>query len=391
MITIDEELDELRSRGLYRELREVTSSIGRRIEIAGRELINFGSNDYLGLATEPALREAAREAIARFGVGTGSSRLICGTLSPHLQLEEQLADFKQTEAALTFSTGYAAALGTLGALLRRDDVVILDKLCHASLVDGARLSGAVMRIYPHNHLGKLESHLQWARKHHPNGRIIVVTESIFSMDGDSPPLPEIVELKDRFGAMLMLDEAHAVGVIGTHGRGLAEQLGLEHRLDIQMGTLSKAFGSSGGYICGSRRLIELLINRARSFIYSTAPAPALVAAAAAALELVQSPDGAARRKQLRENVQTFAGTAGDEAVSGAGRSQIIPLVVGASEAALALSHELLAKGYFVPALRYPTVPARSARIRVTLTSTHTTEEVGALRSCIRECREAAGL
>jgi 8-amino-7-oxononanoate synthase len=383
--TIQHELDELRARGLYRQLREVSRLDGRIIEIAGRELINFGSNDYLGLATEPSVCAAAQEAIARFGVGTGSSRLICGTFSPHVQLEEALAKFKQTEAALAFSSGYAAAVGTLGALLRREDVVVLDKLCHASLVDGARSSGAILRIFPHNHLGKLESHLQWARKHYAGGRVLVVTESLFSMDGDSPPLREIVELKDRFGAMLLLDEAHAIGVLGPQGRGYAEALGLGARIDIQMGTLSKALGSSGGYIAGSRRLIDLLINRARSFIYSTSPPPAAAAAAQAALELVQAPEGAARRKRLSENIQTFS----EGAASRASGSQIIPLVIGGSEAALALSRALFAYGYFVPALRYPTVPARSARIRVTLTSRQTSEEVRGLRAAITECREVS--
>ena len=385
MSTIQQELEELRVRGLYRQLREVTRLDGRIIEIAGRELINFGSNDYLGLATEPSLCAAAQEAIARFGVGTGSSRLICGTFSPHVRLEEALAKFKQTEAALAFSSGYAAAVGTLGALLRREDVVVLDKLCHASLVDGARASGAILRIFPHNHLGKLESHLRWARKHYPGGRLLVVTESLFSMDGDSPPLREIVELKDRFGAMLLLDEAHAIGVLGPQGRGYAAAVGLGARIDIQMGTLSKALGSSGGYIAGSRRLIDLLINRARSFIYSTAPPPAAAAAAKAALELVQAPEGDSRRKQLSDNVQTFA----EGGTSGASGSQIIPVVIGASEAALALSRALLAKGYFVPALRYPTVPARTARIRVTLTSRHTSDEVRDLQRSISDCWTAS--
>src|SRR5688572_12671300 len=205
--SIDSELAELRAHALLRQLREIDSPQQPALEFAGRKLVNFSSNDYLGLASEPALREAAKLAIDQYGVGSGASRLVCGTLSPHMRLEERLAEFKRTEAALTFSSGYAAAVGTLGALLHKEDVVVLDKLCHASLIDGARLSGATVRVYPHNHLGKLESHLQWARDHHPEARVLIATESVFSMDGDWALLAEIVEVKKRYGAMLLLDEA----------------------------------------------------------------------------------------------------------------------------------------------------------------------------------------
>ena len=236
--TIAAELAELRARSLLRSLREMGSPQQPAVELAGKRLINFSSNDYLGLATEPALRDAAKAAIDQYGVGAGASRLVCGTLSPHVRLEEKLAEFKRTEAALVFSSGYAAALGTLGALCRKGDVIILDKLAHACLIDGARLSGAHVRVFPHNHMGKLESHLEWARENFPEARVVVVTESVFSMDGDWALLAEIVELKRRFGALLLLAEAHAVGVIGAHGRGLADQLGLAGAVDIHMGTLS---------------------------------------------------------------------------------------------------------------------------------------------------------
>ncbi len=255
-ITIAAELAELRSRSLLREMRELESPQQPAMEFAGKKLLNFSSNDYLGLATEPALREAAKVAIDQYGVGSGSSRLVCGTLTPHVRLEEKLAEFKRTEAALSFTSGYAAALGTIGALVRKDDVVILDKLCHASLLDGARLSGAAVRIFPHNHLGKLESHLQWARDNFPDARVLVVTESVFSMDGDWSLLAEIVEMKDRYGALLLLDEAHAVGVIGVNGRGLADHLGLSAKIDLHMGTMSKALGTIGGYVCARRTLIR---------------------------------------------------------------------------------------------------------------------------------------
>src|SRR5206468_12212880 len=242
-------------------------------------------------------------AIREFGVGAGASRLVSGTQSPHLRLENALAKWKQAEAALCFSSGYAAALGTVPALVSKDDVILLDKLCHASLIDGAKLSGGILRIFPHNHLGKLEDHLEWAHRERPGKRIVVLTESVFSMDGDRAPLRELVELKSRFGALLMLDEAHAVGVIGPNGRGLAAEENLSEDVDIQMGTLSKALGASGGYICGSHNLIEWLINRARSFIYSTAPPPGIIGAALAAVNFLTSREGEKRRILLWKRIR----------------------------------------------------------------------------------------
>ena len=382
--TIASELAELRARSLLRSLREMASPQQPAVELAGKKLINFSSNDYLGLATEPALREAAKAAIDQYGVGSGASRLVCGTLSPHVRLEEKLAEFKRTEAALVFSSGYATALGTLGALCRKDDVIILDKLAHASLIDGARLSGAHVRVYPHNHMGKLESHLAWARDNFPEARVVVVTESVFSMDGDWALLGEIVELKRHFGALLLLDEAHAVGVIGAHGRGLADQLGLAGAVDIHMGTLSKALGVSGGYVCGGRRLIELLVNRARSFIYSTAPSPAVAAAGCAAVEWMLSPAGEKRRQQLRQNLAQFAAEmpplfSGERKV----QSAIVPVIVGKAEAALEAAQLLADKGFLVPAIRFPTVARDAARLRVTLSARHTPGQISGLCAVLR--------
>src|SRR5213082_3980680 len=241
-----EQLEALRARSLERKLREISSAQGPKVQIAGRRLINFSSNDYLGLAGDSRLREAAIGAIREFGVGAGASRLVSGTQSPHLGLESELAKWKQAEAALSFSSGYAAALGTVPALVSKDDVILLDKLCHASLIDGAKLSGAILRVFPHNHLGKLENHLEWARREHAGKRILILTESVFSMDGDRAPLHELVELKKRFGALLILDEAHAVGVIGAHGGGLTAAENADADVDVQMGSLSKALGASGG-------------------------------------------------------------------------------------------------------------------------------------------------
>ncbi|HET6406692.1 MAG TPA: aminotransferase class I/II-fold pyridoxal phosphate-dependent enzyme, partial [Chthoniobacteraceae bacterium] len=284
----------------------------------------------------------------------------------------------------TFSSGYAAAVGTLGALCRRDDVVILDKLSHACLIDGAKLSGAVVRVFPHNHLGKLESHLRWARENYPDARIVVVTESVFSMDGDWAPLNEIITLKNRFNALLLLDEAHAIGVIGHHGRGLASYLDLANNVDIQLGTLSKSLGCAGGYVAGSRRLIDLLINRSRSFIYSTAPSPSLAAAAHAAIEFLDSPAGERRRQTLRRNLAQFAEEM--PAIFSNGRkvqSAIVPVILGSAKAAIGAAENLMDKGYFVPAIRYPTVPKDAARLRVTLSARHSANQISGLCGLLR--------
>src|SRR5580692_4308675 len=252
---LNRRLETLREQGLRRELRRVDSAQGPRIKIGGETFLNFSSNDYLGLANHSALKEASIKAIEKFGAGAGASRLICGSLAPFHELEESLAAFKKTEAALTFSTGYAAAIGTICALLGKDDIIVIDKLVHASIVDAARLSGAKLRVFSHNDMEDLEKTLRWSSSFSLSGntlkrelqpRVLVVTESIFSMDGDAAPLREIVALKEKYGAWLMVDEAHATGIIGTNGCGLAEELGVSDQIEIQMGTLGKALGASGG-------------------------------------------------------------------------------------------------------------------------------------------------
>ncbi|PYK19761.1 MAG: 8-amino-7-oxononanoate synthase [Verrucomicrobia bacterium] len=383
-----EELQALRARSLDRHLREITVAQGPEVEIGGRRLVNFSSNDYLGLANDPRLRKAATSAIDEFGVGAAASRLISGTQSPHLRLERALAKWKGTESALCFSSGYAAALGTIPGLVAKNDVVLLDKLCHASLIDGARLSGAILRVFPHNQLGKLESHLEWAQREHPGKRVLIITESVFSMDGDLAPLRELVELKKRFRALLMLDEAHAVGVIGPNGRGLAAAENVSEEVDVQMGTLSKAFGASGGYICGARTLIEWLINRARSFIYSTAPPPAIAAAALAAVDFLASPEGEQRRLLLwkkinlmRELLSLLASHV-SRPNENAG-SAIFPLIIGNEQAALDLAATLQSEGFLVPAIRYPTVAKGAARLRITVTAAHDDDQIRALCQAIK--------
>jgi 8-amino-7-oxononanoate synthase len=381
-----EQLQVLRARSLERKLREIGSAQGPEVQIAGRRLINFSSNDYLGLANDSRLRAAAIAAIREFGVGAGASRLVSGTQSPHLRLESALASWKGTEAALCFSSGYAAALGTIPALVARNDIILLDKLCHASLIDGAKLSGAILRVFPHNHLDKLENHLEWAQREHPGKRLLLVTESVFSMDGDRAPLRELIELKKRFGALLMLDEAHAVGVIGPNGRGLAAAENLNEDVDVQMGTLSKALGASGGYICGSRTLIDWLINRARSFIYSTAPPSGIAAAALAAVNFLISPDGEERRRLLWERIKLMhelVPNDGSNKKTTDAASAIFPWIVGDEQRAINLASALQGEGFFVPAIRYPTVAKGSARLRITVTAAHEEQQIRSLCQAIK--------
>jgi 8-amino-7-oxononanoate synthase len=384
------ELSNLKARSLHRRLRQMESGEDGTVELAGGKLVNFASNDYLGLADDPILREAAKAAIDLYGVGAGSSRLISGTRPAHTRLEEKLAHFKGAEAALSFSSGYAAAAGAIGALADKQDVLILDKLCHASLVDAARSSGAVLRVFPHSHLGKLEDHLHWAHKEHPDARVIVVTEAVFSMDGDRTPLAEIVELKAQHGALLLLDEAHSVGVIGRNGRGLAAELGLESAVDIHLGTLSKALGVSGGYISGKRSLIDLLVNRARPFIYSTAPPPALAAAAEAAIDFLMSEEGERRRLTLWQGIRLLGsqlppspGRADDEETlipptRKPGGSAIFPWIVGSEADAVNYASWLGKRGFYAPAIRFPTVAKGTARLRLAVTARHRPEQILAL-------------
>ncbi len=381
---IQHRLDALRVAGLHRELRRVASPQGRQIEIAGRELLNFSSNDYLALAKHPALVEAAAKAARDFGAGAGASRLICGSLAPFHELEEAIAAFKGTEAALTFSTGYAAALGTITALLGKDDIIIVDKLVHACIVDAAKLGGAKLRVFAHNHLADLEEKLRWASENKTAGQTLVVTESIFSMDGDAAPLREIVALKEKYGAWLMVDEAHATGLYGPNRRGLAEALGVSDRIEIQMGTLGKALGASGGYVCGSRMLVDYLVNRARSFIFSTAPVPAAAAAATAAIKLVQSAEGKTLNEQLWQRAVEFKFAIRNP--QSAIESPIIPLILGDESAAVAAATKLREQGLFVPAIRYPTVARGAARLRVTLTAAHTSDDVATLTRALGDLK-----
>ena len=418
---LDQQLEELRVQGLGRELRRVDSPQGTRIVLGGRELLNFSSNDYLGLANEPALKAAARQAIEQYGAGSGASRLICGSLAVHHALEQTLAEFKGTQAALAFSSGYATALGAIGALLDTPDVIVIDKLVHASIVDAARLCGAKLRVFRHNDLNGLEALLRWADRRAAGAppsparrpRTLIVTESVFSMDGDLAPLRELVAVKEKYGVWLMLDEAHATGIYGSRRRGLAEALDVADQVEVQMGTLGKAFGSAGGYICGPQALIDLLVNRARSFIFSTAPPPAMAAAAAAGIRLAQSPEGEFRRAQLQARIEQARSGLGktwsvergawsverneperpDLAVPVSQLSTlnsqllappILPLMVGEEARAVRMATALREQGIYLPAIRYPTVARGAARLRLTLTAAHAAADIDRLCAALKE-------
>jgi len=389
---LHQRLATLREQNLFREIHRVDTPQSPHIKIGGRTLLNFSSNDYLGLANDPILKGATVKAVEKFGAGAGASRLICGSLAPFHELEKALADLKRTEAALGFSSGYAAAIGTIGALLGKEDVVVLDKLVHACLVDAARLCGATIRVFAHNDIEDLEEILRWSSTFRSSGgtqkrepqppHTLVVTESIFSMDGDAAPLREIVALKDRYGAWLMVDEAHATGVCGHHGRGLAYELGVSDQIEIQMGTLGKALGASGGFICGSRALIDVLVNRARSLIFSTAPVPAAAAAATAAVRFIQSARGEARRKMLRARVAQLHTSVKNQPAKIPGA--IVLIRIGDEKKAVEAATALRGQGIFIPAIRYPTVARGAARLRVTVTAGHTSEDISQLTTALRK-------
>ncbi len=373
-----DELGTLQSQGLLRRLTpRTTDTLPFVSDSKGQRLINFSSNDYLGLSQHPTVIQAAITAVERYGVGATASRLVCGSFDYHHELETQIASLKETSAARIFANGYATALGTIPAVVGKNDTVILDKLAHASLIDGAKLSQARLRTFPHNKLSRLEELLRESRERAPHAKILIVTESVFSMDGDCCPLREMVELKDKYEALLLLDEAHALGVLGPRGLGLAEALGLQPRIDFQMGTLGKAAGSAGGYLAAKAPWIDLLTNRARSFIYSTAPPPAQIAAAMAALTLITSEEGQKLREQLQQNITLISPNLEREH-----HTAIIPLILGSNENALAASENLRKQGILVPAIRYPTVPRDTARLRITVSAKHQPSQLAQLRSTL---------
>ncbi|MEM9478532.1 MAG: 8-amino-7-oxononanoate synthase [Verrucomicrobiota bacterium] len=374
------ELDELREQHFLRELRTLEGPQGRVIHLDGREIVNFSSNDYLGLANSPGLKAALVEGVERYGTGAGASQLISGHMEPHRELENSLADFLGKESALVFSSGFAAASGLFSAIARAGDVVILDKLCHACLIDGARASGAQVRVFPHNNLDSLRRRLVNGRKKiSSEGRLIVVTESVFSMDGDCPPLKQIVECAKEFDAMVVIDEAHAFGVIGPQGRGLAASVGCGQEVDVILTTLGKSAGLGGGVIAANREITDLVINRGRSFIFSTAIPPAIAHAGIAAIKMIGGETGEQLRSQLLDYRKSLVKTL-DVAEP---MAAILPVLIGDEESAVAESSRMLEEdGIFVPAVRYPTVAKGAARLRVSLSAAHTSTDLRSLASAL---------
>jgi 8-amino-7-oxononanoate synthase len=376
-----DELDQLEHSGLRRSLRLIESEQGGRVTYDGRSLIMLSSNNYLGLASHPRVKQAAIDATERYGVGSGASRLVAGNLQPLCHLEENLARLKGTQAAIVFGSGYLANLGTLTALMGQGDIIFSDELNHASLIDGCRLSKATLKIYRHcdtDHLKVLLDEPSNAR------RRLIVTDSIFSMDGDCAPLREIVELAHSYDAAIMVDEAHAVGVIGPDGAGLAAELGLQSHITIQMGTLSKALGAYGAYIAGSSVLIEYLINRARSFIYTTGLPPPIAAAADAAIDIMREEPQRIRRlwdnaAHLRSRLET-AGF-----VFGLTQSPILPMLVGEAQPAVAMAKRLFERGVYAIAIRPPTVAPGTARLRLTPIADHTRADLNYAIDAIIQC------
>jgi glycine C-acetyltransferase/8-amino-7-oxononanoate synthase len=361
-------LEELRDRGLYRQLRLVNGPQGPRVLLGDRQVLLLCSNNYLGLADHPKVREAGAEAAMRWGAGAGASRLISGNMEPHRRLEARLAEFKGYEAALLFGSGYLANTGAVAALAGAGEIVFSDQLNHASIVDGCRLSRAETFVYRH---GDLE-HLAWGLERAGGRGSLIVTDGVFSMDGDIAPLPQLLELARRHGCRLMVDEAHATGAIGPGGRGSVAAAGLGGAVDLVVGTLGKALGSYGAYACANAETIDFLVNTARPFVFSTAPPPPSVAAAAAALELV-SPD---RVERLGTNATVFRTALAAEGLdAGLSRTQIVPIEVGDAERTMELCERLLERGVFAQGIRPPTVPEGSSRLRFTVMASHDAGEL----------------
>ncbi len=365
------ELDSLKQQGLYRHLRVLEGEQKPKTTFDHRQVVNLSSNNYLGLTTHPKLRERALEAVRTLGVGTGSVRSIAGTMDIHMELERRLATFKKTEAVVVLQSGFAANAGTVAAVLSKDDVVVSDELNHASIIDGARLSRAAIKVFPHKDVAAARAILQAL----PAGqRKLLITDGVFSMDGDLGALPELCSLADEFDCIMMVDDAHASGVFGANGRGTVDHFGLHGRVDIQVGTLSKAIGALGGYVAGSRTLIEFLYHRARPFLFSTSHPPAVAAACIAALDVLEEEPAIIDR--LWENTRFFK--SGLQALgfnTGLSESPITPVIAGEGALAMNLSDRLFEEGVFAQGIAFPTVARDKARVRTIVTATHTHAEL----------------
>lgn len=379
---LDQELSELEKNGLYRRLRMITSSQEASVDIGGKRYLSFCSNNYLGLSTHPTLIDASVHATHKYGCGAGASRLISGTMQLHSDLEDRLAKFEEKSGAVLFTTGYCANIGAITSLVNEEDTVILDRFNHASIVDAARLSRAKFQVYPHKDMEKLEKILKRSQKFR---RRLIVTDGVFSMDGDLAPLPQIVELAHKYQAYTMVDEAHGTGVIGAKGRGVCEHFNLENKVDIIMGTLSKAVGSLGGFVVGETALIEFLRNKARSFIYTTALPPAVCAASIAGLNIIEKDRNL--RKEYWEKVNTVKlglQSLGFNLMET--QSHIIPVLIKDALKTMEISKFIYEQGILIPAIRIPTVPRNTNRLRISLMATHTPENIDTLLNVMKKVK-----
>jgi glycine C-acetyltransferase len=369
---LSDELQKLREQKLYQKLRILETAQRPVARFDGREVINLSSNNYLGLTTHPKLKQKALEAIEKYGVGSGAVRTIAGTMTLHMALEEKIAHFKQVEASVVFQSGFTANAGTVQAILAKEDVIISDELNHASLIDGCRLSRAEIKVFPHKDVEACEKILQELQNR--PGRKLLITDGVFSMDGDIAPLPALVELAEKYGCIMMIDDAHASGVLGRHGRGTVDHYGLHGRVDIQVGTLSKAIGALGGYVCSTRDTIEFLYHRARPFLFSTSHPPSVAATCIAAFEVLE--EEPERIEKLWSNTRFFkAGLKKLGFNTGMSETPITPVIVGDAALAHEFSRELFAAGVFAQGIGFPTVPVGKARIRTIVTATHTETEL----------------
>jgi glycine C-acetyltransferase len=368
---LDAEIASLKEQGLYRTLRELEGEQGARATFDHKSVVNLSSNNYLGLTTHPRLRKAALEATERLGVGSGAVRTIAGTMEIHLELERKLAAFKKTEAVVVFQSGFAANAGTVSSLLTKEDVIVSDQLNHASIIDGARLSRATIKVFPHKDVDAARAIF----KELPAGqRKLLITDGVFSMDGDLGPLPALCDLAEEFGAIMMVDDAHASGVFGANGRGTVDHFGMHGRVDIQVGTLSKAIGALGGYVAGTRTMIDFLYHRARPFLFSTSHPPSVAATCIAALDVLM--DEPELIERLWENTRFLhAGLTQLGFNTGQSESPIIPVIVGDGAKTMLLSDKLFAEGVFAQGIAFPTVARDKARVRTIVTATHSREQL----------------
>ncbi|MCX6100121.1 MAG: glycine C-acetyltransferase [Candidatus Bipolaricaulota bacterium] len=368
---IDEALADLREKGLYNTIRTVESAVGAWVTIEGKRVLNMCSNNYLGFANDPRLCEAAKRAIDEFGVGPGAVRSIAGTMSLHVELERRIAKFKGTEAALSVQSGLNTNLATIPLLMDKDDILFTDELNHASIIDGARLTKAQRAIYPHRDVDALARLLE---ENKAIAKKLIITDGVFSMDGDLAPLPGIVDVAERYGAMVMVDDAHGEGVLGRNGRGIVDHFGLHGRVDIECGTMSKAFGVMGGYIAGSAKIVEYLRKRARPFLFSSAATPPDVAACIAAIDILEASDEPVRK--LWDNARVFKAALRDLGFDlGVSETPITPVMLGEASTAWDFSKALFAEGVFATAIAFPTVPRGKARIRVMMSAAHSSVDL----------------